>query len=205
MSLSFLRSKSNTKKVLVLFAHPTIQKSKINVQLVKALDGLDDVKVHNLYEKYPDFAIDKKQEQDLLLEHEIIVWQHPFYWYSAPPLLKQWIDVVLQHGFAYGTDGKALKDKLVLNAITTGGDRSAYQTTGRNHFTINQLLTPFEQTANLCQMIYIPPCVVHGVYKLNDKEIEEYANKYREVIIALRDNKFSLKELKEKSYCSDLF
>ena len=205
MGLSFFKSKSDTNKVLVIFAHPSIGKSRVNVKLIKALEGIDGIAIHNLYENYADFKIDKKAEQSLLLDYDTIVWQHPFYWYSTPALLKQWIDVVLEHGFAYGKYGKALKGKLILNAITTGGDRNAYQTNGRNNFTINQLLVPFEQTANLCQMVYLSPFVVHNVYSLNDNDIEDYASKYREAIIALRDNKFSTEEIKNKDYYSDLF
>ena len=55
-----------------------------------------------MYEKYPDFNIDVDYEKKLLEKNQIIIWQHPFYWYSAPPLLKQWIDLVLEFGWAYG-------------------------------------------------------------------------------------------------------
>ena len=62
---------------------------------------VEGVTVNNLYEKYPDFFIDVPEEQRLLLENDIIIWHHPFYWYSAPAILKEWMDLVLQHGFAY--------------------------------------------------------------------------------------------------------
>ncbi len=77
--------------------------------MIGALDDMEGITFNNLYEEYPDFQIDIKKEQDLLLNHDIIIWHHPFYWYSSPAILKEWIDLVLQHGFAYGRAGTALK------------------------------------------------------------------------------------------------
>ena len=98
-------------RILVLFAHPVQHKSRVNKELVSAIQGIEGITFHNLYEDYPDFHIDVKREQELLLSHDIFVWQHPFYWYSAPAMLKEWIDLVLEHGFAYGRTGKALEGK----------------------------------------------------------------------------------------------
>jgi hypothetical protein len=66
------------------------------------------VDISDLYEEYPDFYINVKREQQLLIEHDIIVFQHPFYWYSSPAILKQWEDLVLEFGFAYGPGGTKL-------------------------------------------------------------------------------------------------
>ena len=56
-----------------------------------------------------NFFIDVHAEQKLLLDHDIIIWQHPFYWYSAPAIIKEWMDLVLEHGFAYGENGRSLE------------------------------------------------------------------------------------------------
>ena len=79
-------------RVLVLFAHPAVQKSRLNVRLAAAACGLPGVTFHDLYETYPDFNIDVPAEQARLEAHEVIVLQHPFYWYSGPALLKEWLD-----------------------------------------------------------------------------------------------------------------
>lgn len=83
------------RKILVLFFHPRFEESKANSALVQAIpkDGL--VTFWDVYEQYPDFDIDVKKEQTLLLTHDVIVWQHPFYWYSCPPLMKQWIEMAI--------------------------------------------------------------------------------------------------------------
>ncbi len=82
-------------KVLILFAHPALEKSRVNKPLLQLANTLENVTIHDLYELYPDFNIDVPHEQQLLLEHDIILWHHPLYWYHAPALLKQWIDLVL--------------------------------------------------------------------------------------------------------------
>src|SRR5687767_4813346 len=141
-------------QILILFAHPALEKSRVQYSLLKALTGLEGVTINDLYERYPDFDIDIRREKKLLMSHDIIVWQHPFYWYSSPALLKQWEDLVLEHGWAYGKNGTALAGKKVFSVLTSGGTFAAYQEGGLNKYTLHEYLKPFEQTANLCDMIY---------------------------------------------------
>lgn len=179
------------KRILVLFAHPAIEKSRINSQLIKAVQNLEGITVNNLYENYPDFYIDVVKEQQLLMMHDIIIWQHPFYWYSSPALLKEWFDLVLQHGFAYGIKGTALEGKAALSVITTGGRKEVYCEKGRNHFTMNQFLIPFKQSANLCLMEYLPPFIIYGSHTISSVEIEKVTENYKQVLTGLRDEKIT--------------
>ncbi|MFW5821884.1 MAG: NAD(P)H-dependent oxidoreductase [Tangfeifania sp.] len=191
-------------KVLILFAHPAFQKSRINKVLVDAVRNLDGVTFHDLYENYPDFFIDIQKEQKLLLAHDIIVWHHPFYWYSAPALHKEWMDLVLEHGFAYGIHGRSLEGKKVLSVISTGGTMDVYSIEGRNRYTINQFLVPYRQSVNLCRMEYLPPFVVHGSHTIKKQEIEEYGRKYRRALELLRDNKLNNVDLENTEYLNDI-
>ena len=166
---------------------------------------MEGVTVNNLYENYPDFFIKVKKEQNLLVEHDIIIWHHPFYWYSAPAIIKEWMDLVLEHGFAYGMEGKALEGKMAFSVISTGGKKEVYCKEGRNHFTINQFLTPINQAANLCGMTYLPPFVVHGSHTISNEEIEDFAQMYRDLIVLLRDEKVDFSKLLSKEYSNNLF
>jgi len=179
-------------RILVLFAHPAFEKSRVNRALAEAVRGLPGVTFHDLYEAYPDFDIDVRREQALLLEHDLLVAQHPFYWYSTPALVKQWQDLVLEHGWAYGTGGTRLRGKLWLSAITTGGREAAYQPDGLNHFTIRELLRPVEQTARLCGMMFLPPFVVHGTHRLDAAGVSAAAADYRRAIESLRDDRIDV-------------
>jgi glutathione-regulated potassium-efflux system ancillary protein KefG len=192
-------------RVLILFAHPALQKSRINRRLIAAVQALENVTINDLYEEYPDFYIHVKREQELLLSHDIIVFQHPFYWYSCPALLKQWEDLVLQYGFAYGTQGTNLHGKWALTAITAGGSISAYRRDGYNYFTIRELLVPFEQTVRLCGMIYLPPFVISGTLALkNEDEIAEYVTLYRRAVEGLRDGQLDAAEFENVSYLNEI-
>ncbi len=192
------------KKILVIFAHPAIHKSKIHKRLTESLKDQYGITVQNLYENYPDFYIDVISEQQLLIEHDIIVWQHPLYWYSSPAILKEWFDLVLQPGFAYGNKGDYLKGKQVLSVISTGGNKEVYTKEGSNHFTIIEFLAPFKQTANLCRMEYLPPFVIYNANRLSSSELEDYTRKYRKLFLALLDEELDYDKIKSVEYLNDL-
>ena len=179
-------------RILVLFAHPALDKSRVNRVLIEGLGDLEGVTFHDLYEAYPDFGIDVAREQSLLLEHDLIVAQHPMFWYSTPAILKEWQDLVLEHGWAYGSEGTALVGKLWLNVITTGGREVAYAAAGHNRFTIRELLRPLEQTARLCGMEFLPPFAVHGTHGMRADEIQSHASEYRRLLVAFRDGQVDL-------------
>lgn len=174
-----------SRRVLLIYAHPFPRKSRVNQRLRRAVDGLANVEARDLYEIYPDFHIQMKKEQERMLESDVILLQHPFYWYSYPSLLKEWIDVVLEKGWAYGEGGEALRGKYWGHAITTAGQVPAYDRTGYNHFSIPELLRPSEQTAYLCGMIPMAPFLTQGVGKLTDADIEKRAGEYRQFVASL--------------------
>ena len=177
----------------MIFAHPVLERSRVNSRLLTAVTGLDGVTVHDLYEEYPTFHIDVPREQEMLLAHDVIVFQHPFYWYSTPAILKEWQDLVLEHGWAYGAGGTHLRGKVTFNALTTGGPEAAYRAEGYNRFTIRQLLAPWEQTAHLCGMRYLAPFVVHSALRVAvDGDVSAARDAYRRVIEAARDDQLDL-------------
>jgi glutathione-regulated potassium-efflux system ancillary protein KefG len=188
---------ARVRRVLLLFAHPALQKSRVNRAMIDAVRDLPGITFHDLYEAYPQFDIDVRGEQERLEAHDAVVLQHPFFWYSTPALVKEWEDLVLEHGWAYGSRGTALRGKLLLTALTTGGREDAYRAEGMNRFTIRQLLAPLEQTAALCGMVYLPPFVAHGTHLMAPEEIERHARDYRRVIEALRDGTLDLEATRE--------
>jgi glutathione-regulated potassium-efflux system ancillary protein KefG len=183
-------------RLLVLLCHPNLGRSRVNRAMREAIADLDGVTVHDLYEAYPDSHVDDVPfEQELLLAHHTVVLQHPFYWYSMPPLLKGWMDLVLTWGWAYGRGGTKLRGKRMVNALTTGGAERAYGPEGFNRFTLRQFLAPVEQTAVLCGMVYLPPFAVHGTHRLDAASIERAALEYRASVDTLRDADLPLERL----------
>ncbi len=192
------------KKILILFAHPRLESSRINARLIREIPDEENITFHDLYEKYPDFNVDIEYEQKRLLEHEIIIFHHPFYWYSAPPLLKQWIDMVLEYGWAYGSTGDKLEGKIIFNAITTGGGEEAYCEKGYNTYSINQFMQPFEQTAKLCLMQYLPPFTVMGTHNMSEEQINRAATNYGRLLKVLSNGDFDIERAKSGTYLNEI-
>src|SRR4051812_30837139 len=175
------------QRILVLFAHPGHRRSRANAALREAAGRVEGITLHDLYESYPDFLIDVDHEQALLRRHDVIVFQHPIYWYSCPAILKEWLDLVLEHGFAYGRAGTALAGKALLSAVTAGGTEAAYGPEGLNRHELVDFLRPFEATARLCRMRWLPPFIVHGTHLLDAAALARHAEAYRTTLEALRD------------------
>ena len=161
-------------KILVVLAHPNIESSLGNRTIVEKFKSLHpEAEIDELYKLYPDFRIDVKREQQKLLKADYIILQFPMYWYNAPALLRQWFESVLEHGFAYGSSGKALKGKKLILSITTGSPYDAYRVGGVQNFSIEDLTKGFHQLANLCSMEW-EGFIVTGnlVFLLRDKPDE---------------------------------
>jgi glutathione-regulated potassium-efflux system ancillary protein KefG len=174
-----------TASVLILLAHPALPKSRANRAMRAAVEDLPGVIVHDLYETYPDFLIDIEAEQARIAAADVLVFQHPFYWYSAPAMVKEWLDLVLTHGFAYGDVGKAIAGKPWLQAITAGGKEHGYQPDGHNRFTVEELLRPFEATAHLCGSKWQKPFVLYAAHACDGAAVEWGAAEYRARIATL--------------------
>ncbi len=165
-------------RVLVLYAHPAPHKSRANRVLTRSAASSPGVTVRELYELYPDFIIDVKTEQRLLEAHDVIVMQHPFYWYSAPALLKEWLDLVLEDGWAYGDGATALKGKRWLQAITCGGSAQSYGSDGRHGHAVADFLLPFKESARLCGMEWLEPFAVYDSTSISDEHLAAEAARY---------------------------
>lgn len=166
-------------KTLVIAVHPGLQEgSRINRKLTETVRQRDGVTVHDLYQQYPDGQIDVGAEQQLLLEHDRVVFQFPFWWYSSPPLLKHWFDEVLTFGWAYGPGGDKLHGIEWGIAVTTGGTEEAYGSEGYNRYSVEELTRPFEVTASLVGAKYLPVFAVHNAMQLTDEEIQRHAGDF---------------------------
>jgi glutathione-regulated potassium-efflux system ancillary protein KefF len=175
----------------LIFAHPYPQRSRANRRLLEALHGLPGLDVRSLYDMYPDFAIDVEAEQSALLRARIVIWQHPMYWYSVPPLLKLWFDKVLDYGWAYGDGKRAVQGKVCQWVTTTGGDGASFGPQGAHAQPFASFVPPIEQTARFCGMRWETPFVVHGSHRISDVTLQQLCLRFRATMDALvqRENK----------------
>ena len=181
------------KKILVLFAHPAQRRSEVNVALARAAGSLKFVTLVDLYAEYPDYFIDVDREQKRLEKHDIIVFLHPVYWYSTPAMLKEWQDLVLEYGFAYGENGTKLVGKTFFCALSAGGPQKAYHKHGYNHFSLRELFAPLEQTASLCGMTYLPPFALYASRRAHEEgRVEAHVAEFTELLTALSQDRIPL-------------
>lgn len=145
----------------------------------------------DLYAEYPRFDIDVAAEQQRLLDHDVILLQFPVFWYSAPSILKEWEDLVLEHGFAYGKGGDKLAGKHMMLAVTGASPQAAYTRDGYEHYPLRTLLTPLEQTASLCSMRFSAPYVLYASLQAAESGYNlPHIKGYRQLLEAIRDDRF---------------
>lgn len=194
----------NSKKILILFAHPSPERSEANLPLFNASKSIDGVTAVDLYAEYPNFRIDIEKEQQRLLDHDILVFLFPLYWYSTPALLKEWQELVLEYGFAYGVEAKALRGKTFFCALTAGGSEKAYQTDGYNHFTIREILIPLEQMANNAGMNYLAPFALFGARTVvEDNRIDKHVEDWVKLLTVLCEDRLDLRRAAEQAKIND--
>ncbi|WP_326732530.1 NAD(P)H-dependent oxidoreductase [Streptomyces phaeochromogenes] len=171
--------------VLLVVGHPDLSQSKANAALVDAVRELAHVTVHDLYSAYPDFQIDVAAEQTLLAEHDVIVFQHPVFWYNTTPLFKQWQDKVFTLGWAFTMDGSAsqLAGKKAVVAITTGVPADHYTPEGANQAAIETLLSSWLATLRLFQFDIQPMVKLYDTaFGLSDEDLATAAKQYNELL-----------------------
>jgi putative NADPH-quinone reductase len=168
-------------KTLVLVTHPDLEKSIINKRWVEELKKYpEQYTVHELNTVYPDGKIDVKKEQELVESHGNLVLQFPIFWFNCPPMVKRWLDDVLTHGWAYGSNGgDKLKGRKIALAVTAGIKKEDYSETGRYHYTLTQLLAPFETTFRYTDAEYRSFFAFYGAeYNPSPAEIDKSAVDY---------------------------
>lgn len=175
-------------EVLVLVAHPQIEHSRVAARLMRRAAGLGPrVEVRDLYALYPDYWIDVAAEQAPLAAAQLVVWLHPIHWYGMPPLMKLWLDEVASFGWAYGPGGHALQGKDLWLVASTGGPESSYHPGGYNRHFFDAFLPPYEQTAALCGMRWLPPLVQHGAHRVAEAELAAHEQVFAQRLASYPD------------------
>lgn len=160
--------------IVVLAAHPNLEHSRVNRQLIDALRAAGSADLRDLYTLYPDYLIDVPAEQASLMRARLVVWLHPIHWYSMPPLMKLWVDEVLAFGWAYGPGGSALCGKDLWLVASTGGPHDSYHPSSYNNHRFDDFLLPYRQTAVLTGMRFLDPLVFHGAHRAADADVNAH-------------------------------
>lgn len=170
-------------KTSLILAHPNFAASNANRALVDAVKDLPNVDVADLHALYPDGMIDAEAEAARLIAADRLVLQFPMYWYSTPPILKQWQDSVLTPIlYIHPEIGARLKGLPLQVVTTTNGEPEAYREDGRVGFTVEQLLAPLHATARRTGLVWETPFVVHDMRAPSAEALAFHATRYRALL-----------------------
>ena len=164
--------------IYVLAAHPHWRDSRVNRRMLAAARAVPGVDVNDLYGSYPDFSIDIEAEQARLSQASLVVLLHPIQWYSMPALQKLWLDDVLAYGWAYGPGGTALQGKDLWLVATTGSPEPSYHPQSYHRYFFDAFLPPYEQTAALCGMRFLPPLIFYGARSAPEAEVAAHVQTF---------------------------
>lgn len=143
-------------KTLILLAHDNLDESVMNQQFKDSLEKEEHIVYKNLKSLYPDYNIDVVKEQEELAQYSKVVFQFPMYWYSAPSILKAWVDSVYSYGFAYEINDAgefqalALRDKSFQMIVTMGAREDAFE--GNDRLSVKECLNSYSYTAKMLGM-----------------------------------------------------
>ena len=183
-----LQSNPSNPDIYVLAAHPDWRASRVNRRLMSAARELPRAEVNDLYTSYPDYAVDVALEQRRMESAGLVVLLHPIHWYSMPPLQKLWLDEVLTYGWAYGGAGaQALHGKDIWLVASTGGPESSYHPQSYNRYFFDAFLPPYEQTAALCGMRFLPPLILHGAHDAPEADVQSHLDTFKQRLASWPD------------------
>jgi glutathione-regulated potassium-efflux system ancillary protein KefG len=180
-------------KTLLIVSHPELIDSSSQQYFLHSIKHWNQVTIHHLEGIYPDGKIDVVREQDLLKKHDRILFQFPFYWYSSPPLLKHWQDVVLEEGFAHGSR-RALAGKEFGLILMIGLPEREYQAGGSELFTISELTKPFQAMAHKLGMVYLRALPIFQFAYMEEEEKMDKLIQYWQMLTMENDHSLATRE-----------
>lgn len=134
--------------------------------------------------KNQTLATDIQQELDKLLWADLLILNFPIYWFSAPAMLKGWIDRVLVSGICYGGkrfyDQGGLKGKKALLTVTLGGREHMFGE-GAIHGPLEDMLRPILRgTLAYIGMDVLPPFVAWHVPYISTETRQVFLEDYQQ-------------------------
>lgn len=173
-------------RALVVFADPSLHRSRISRRVADALAGLPGVRVQDLYQLYPDFYVDVRRERALLEAAPLVVFVFQLGWYAMPALLKEWFDSVFKPAWAAGAGGAGgLAGKRAFAAVACASGAADYRPDGRHGRPLADYLAPLEQTAKACGMDWLAPHVFYGAVAADAEAAGRHAEELRAMLAGI--------------------
>jgi len=135
------------------------------------------------------FATDIEGEIRKIEWCDLMLWQHPLWWFGLPAILKGWVDRVFAMGRTYGGgrlyENGVFKGKRAMLSLTTGGPAEAYAKGGFNG-DIHAVLRPVHRgILQFTGFNVLAPHIIFAPVRLRDDQrrdiLEGYARRLRQI------------------------
>ncbi|UVH51076.1 NAD(P)H-dependent oxidoreductase [Pseudomonas sp. CBSPBW29] len=142
--------------------------------------------------KSQSIAADIRQELDKLLWADLLILNFPIFWFSAPAMLKGWIDRVLVSGVCYGGkrfyDQGGLAGKKALVTVTLGGREHMFGE-GAIHGPLEDMLRPILRgTLAYVGFEVLEPFVAWHVPYISAEARQDFLHRYQQRLEGLADD-----------------
>ncbi|KRL55546.1 hypothetical protein FC70_GL001147 [Paucilactobacillus oligofermentans DSM 15707 = LMG 22743] len=155
----------------MIVAHPEIDNSTTQQFFKEGLAGFDNYEWHEIKQEF-----EVASERLLLIKADRIVFQFPLYWYSAPAILKQWLDEV------FSVNQLDLSGKELGLVVSTGSPSKDFQAGGTEKYAMSEVLRPYEMLANRMGMKYLTPVVIHQFAYLKETDKQQLLVRYQQYV-----------------------
>ena len=173
---------TSDKKTLVIFAHPYLEYSNSNRELINFYERHQHFTFRDLYEEYPDFHIPAFRERKRIKNYDRIIFHFPIIWFGMPPLLRLWIDEVFDRNWLKADAENPIKGKEVFFLITTGGKEKSFQKDGSYQYTIDEMISGLIVSLRVFGAEIKDMMIVYEVEKLSKKQIIAHKLKFVELL-----------------------
>ena len=170
------------KKTLVLFAHPFLEFSSNNKELTNFYERHQHFNFRDLYEEYPDFHVAAFKERKNIYQYERFIFHFPIIWFGMPPLLRLWIDEVVDTKWLNEDEKNPFENKEVYFLITTRSKERSFGPNGKHHFTIEELISGILITLKIFKANIKNIYIVYDSENLSKKEIVLHKQKFVEIL-----------------------
>lgn len=170
------------KSTLVLFAHPYLEYSSSNRELINFYERHQHYTFRDLYEEYPDFHIAAFRERKRIFEYERFIFHFPLVWFGIPPLLKLWLNEVLDQDWQKPETENPLDGKEVTILVTTVSKESSFGKEGKHQYTVDELISELIVSLRAFKADISNIMVVYESEKLTKKDVIIQKQKLMELL-----------------------
>ncbi|WP_300669150.1 NAD(P)H-dependent oxidoreductase [Soonwooa sp.] len=170
------------KKTLVLFAHPYFEHSTTNVELVKVYEKHSYTVLRDIYEEYPDFHIQPFRERKRMQNFDRVIFHFPLIWFGMPPLLKLWIDEVMDFKWMCQDDDNPFSGKEAIIVVTAGANEESYSEKGMYHTKISDLTLGLKLCIETNNLILKDEIIIYQADDIKMFELESYMKKLNKIL-----------------------